>query len=87
METKRGIALEALDGGMPMHLVASYVGVTVEQVRIWKESARHDGDPIMAAHYAGLAPSQIARRLAMAERDVRSHITAVWKRDKEEKGR
>lgn len=85
MNEKRRIALEALEDGMSLHLVASYVGVPVEQVRVWKGSAKHDGDPIMRLHYAGMAPSQIARELSITEQDARGHIVSVWRYDKENK--
>lgn len=85
MEEKRRIALEALEDGLSMHLVANYVGVSVEQVRLWSEAERHPDDPVMALHYAGKAPSEIARELGMPASDVRGHIVSLWKYDKENK--
>lgn len=85
MNDKRCIALEALEDGMSMHLVANYVGVPVEQVRVWKEAAKHDGDPIMRLHYSGMAPSQIAHELGIPASEARAHIVSLWKYDKENK--
>lgn len=78
-------ALDMLDDGMSVTMVAAYSGTTEAQIREWRDSANAAKRPILSLMHKGMTRKEIAKEIGCTPETAHNLVVSEWRKDKEKR--
>ena len=84
-EKAKSLALEMLEDGMSLSMIALYTGTTEKQIEKWREeeSKYQAKNPVLALMHKGMTCEEIGKELGCTTEAAHTMVVAAWRKDKD----